>query len=299
MTQILVSVFMLTYNQEEFIAQAIEGVLMQETSFTYQLVIGEDASSDRTRKICEEYAAANPEKIKLLPSYRNLGLINNFIRTYKECNGEYVAICDGDDYWTDPLKLQKQVDFLDSNPDYSIVFTSFQFLFPDGRFLLKDYKLQSRTTGFEDLVFENYICSATVLFRNKAAPDDFPDWLDQCPYGDWPIYLWTTKDGSKVRFIETPTAVYRREIGVSEKMKLTPSKIAWANLKIIENVKKDAAFSPSGRVVQKSTIKSKFKLLACFLRERKVKKAVSLSFDLLLERPIKLIRLYLYLMKKG
>ena len=228
----LVNIFLLTYNQEEFIGQTIESLLAQTTDFRYQLVIGEDCSTDNTRQICEKYAGEYPEKIKLLPSEKNHGLIQNFIRTYKECDGKYVAICDGDDYWIDPLKLQKQVDFLENNPGYSMVFTSFKFLFPDGQMYEKDYSDQSQTTSFEDLIFGNYISSVTALFRNKNTPTDFPDWLGTCPYGDWPLYLWATKDGSKIKYLNDVTAVYRREIGVSEKMKLVPSTIAHENLKL-------------------------------------------------------------------
>ena len=214
MENITVSIFLLTYNQEQFIEQTIQSILAQKTNFRYQLVIGEDCSTDNTRKICEQYAEEYTEKIKLLPSEKNHGLIQNFIRTYRECDGKYVAICDGDDYWTDPLKLQKQVDFLDDNPEYSIVFTSFKFLFPDGRIIEKDYSSQSSITSFKDLVFENYISSVTAMFINKMAINDFPAWLDTCPYGDWPLYLWTTKGGSKIRFLDDVTAVYRTEIGV-------------------------------------------------------------------------------------
>ena len=213
---ITVSIFLLTYNQEKFIGQTIESLLDQKTDFRYQIVIGEDCSKDNTRKICEQNAEEYAEKIKLLPSEKNHGLIQNFIRTYKECDGKYVAICDGDDYWIDPLKLQKQVNFLENNPDYSLVFTSFNFLFPDGRFLEKDYSAQNSTTTFEALIFGNYISSVTALFRNKKTPTDFPDWLDTCPYGDWPLYLWTTKDWSKIKYFDDVTAVYRTEIGVGD-----------------------------------------------------------------------------------
>lgn len=298
MSDIYVSIFMLTYNQEEFIGQAIEGVLMQETNFPYQLVIGEDASNDRTRTICQKYAAENPEKIKLLPSYKNFGLINNFIRTYKECKGKYVAICDGDDYWTDPLKLQKQVAFLDRNLDYSIVFTSFKFLFTNGRFEIKDYEDQRETTRFEDLIFKNYICSATVLFRNRVDPDDFPAWLDLCPYGDWPLYLWTARQGQKIKYLDDVTAVYRREIGVSEKMKSVPSNIAKENLKIVQKIKEDSNFPLNKKQIKKSFHQHQFALLAELYREKKILESMRFGSKLFFLSPYKTVRMYCYLTKK-
>lgn len=298
MSDICVSIFMLTYNQEDYIAQAIEGVLLQETSFNYELVIGEDFSTDRTRAICEEYAAVNPEKIKLLPSNKNFGLIQNFIRTYNECNGKYIAICDGDDYWTDSLKLQRQVDFLDGNLDYSIVFTSFKFLFTNGRFVIKDYGVQKETTGFEDLIFQNYICSATVLFRNKLALDDFPDWLDQCPYGDWPLYLWATRKGEKIKYLSDVTAVYRREIGVSEKMKTVPCKVAKENLEILKYLNKDINFAALYRVVSNSLKTHRFSYLGCLLLEKRFSQLLPINCKLIFTSPLRVVKLYLYILKR-
>ncbi|MGY5850382.1 glycosyltransferase [Salegentibacter sp. F14] len=296
--EIYVSVFVLTYNQEEFIGQTIESILDQETNFKIQLVIGEDCSTDDTRRICEKYEIDYPELIKLLPSKKNHGLIKNFIRTYKECEGKYVAICDGDDYWTDPLKLQKQVDFLESNSDYSIIFTSFKFLFPDGRMVEKNYSNQSTNTNFEDLIFGNYISSVTAVFRNKKTIADFPDWLGTCPYGDWPLYLWTARNGSKIKFLKDVTAVYRREIGVSEKMKLVPSKIALENLKIVKNVGNDSHFPKFQREIKESLLKHQKELLVCHIREHQYFNALQMSFKMFLRTPLKMLHLYAYLIKR-
>lgn len=123
-----VSVRISTYNHIEFIRDCLDGVLMQETKFPVEILIGEDESSDGTRDICIEYAKENPEKIRLfLHSRKNNIAVNNQATgifqntwTYFQARGEYIAECEGDDYWTDPLKLQKQVDFLDYNLDYVI-----------------------------------------------------------------------------------------------------------------------------------------------------------------------------------
>lgn len=119
---IVVSVCMITYNHENYIAQAIEGVLMQQTNFDIELVIGEDCSTDKTRDICMEYASKYHTIIRLLRRKENLGISKNFFNTLNKCTGKYIAICEGDDYWTDPLKLQKQVDFMEMNPEYSVCF---------------------------------------------------------------------------------------------------------------------------------------------------------------------------------
>lgn len=115
-----VSALIVTYNHEAYIAQAIEGILMQETDFPIELVIGEDCSTDRTREICLEYQRKHPELIRLLLNEKNIGMMPNFVQTLQACRGKYVALCEGDDYWTDPLKLQKQVDFLEENLNISL-----------------------------------------------------------------------------------------------------------------------------------------------------------------------------------
>ena len=116
------SVLMLAYNQEAFIREALESVLAQQTTFDFEIVIGEDCSTDTTRSIIQSYQAAHPGKIRGLYRAENVGMIENFIQGYRACQGEYIAMLEGDDYWVDPCKLQKQVDFLESHPDFSICF---------------------------------------------------------------------------------------------------------------------------------------------------------------------------------
>lgn len=124
----MVSVIMLTYNHEKFIVQAIEGVLMQQTSFPVTLYLADDASIDNTSAICSEYALKFPDKIVHLLNENNKGSRLNYINALKRCSSKYIANCEGDDYWTDPNKLQKQVNFLEANPDYSICWTRYKIL---------------------------------------------------------------------------------------------------------------------------------------------------------------------------
>ncbi|QYS90774.1 glycosyltransferase [Flavobacterium covae] len=121
---IKVSVCMITYNHEKYIKQAIESILMQKTNFDFELIISNDNSNDTTHKIIldllEEHI--DSKKIKYLHNKKNLGMMPNFIQAIQNCKGEYIALCEGDDYWTDPEKLQKQVDFLDTNKNFAICF---------------------------------------------------------------------------------------------------------------------------------------------------------------------------------
>jgi len=123
----VVSVHMLTYNHEPYIRQAIEGVMMQKTDFEYELVIGEDCSTDKTREICFEYQKRYPDRVRVLWSHENSYLHmhpagGNYQRTMARCRGEFIAFCEGDDYWTDPRKLQKQVDVMRKHDNVSICF---------------------------------------------------------------------------------------------------------------------------------------------------------------------------------
>ena len=119
-SNILVSIVCITYNHEPYLRQTLEGFLMQETNFPVEIILAEDCSTDGTRSICEEYAAKYLEKIKYIYRDHNVGYNENEYEAMCAASGKYIAYCEGDDYWTDPLKLQKQVDFLEAHPEYSV-----------------------------------------------------------------------------------------------------------------------------------------------------------------------------------
>lgn len=118
----LLSIVTITYNHELYIRKCIEGVLMQQVNFPIEFIIAEDCSTDGTLAVCKGYAEKYPDLIKLITSENNVGAIVNERRAMKAAKGKYIAFCEGDDYWTDPLKLQKQVDFLEENLEYSVTF---------------------------------------------------------------------------------------------------------------------------------------------------------------------------------
>ena len=122
----MLTVVTITYNHEQYIHQCIEGILAQKTSFPVEYIIADDCSTDGTRAICEEYARNYPDIIRLVSSSANVGAVENEQRAFLAAKGKYIATCEGDDYWTDPLKLQKQVDFLESHPEYSVCFHRFK-----------------------------------------------------------------------------------------------------------------------------------------------------------------------------
>ena len=167
----LVSIIMPTYNHEKYIRQAIESVLVQECNFSYQLLIGEDFSTDKTREICQSFADLYPDKIILLPSYKNLGLVLNYKQLFDACNSKYVAILEGDDYWTNENKLQMQIDIMENNEDIGLVHTRTCSLYENGNLKVNTHLKHSNKSGhelFKEYYLDKYsIVPLTVCFRKK------------------------------------------------------------------------------------------------------------------------------------
>lgn len=206
----MVSICLITYNHQEYISTAIESILMQKTNFDFEIIVGEDFSNDGTRKICEEYENQHYNKIKLLPSDKNYGVIPNFIRTLKACNGKYIAICEGDDYWIDPLKLQKQIDFLEGNPDFSLSFHNATIKWdnnskPDSYFCAVD---QKPVSTIENVIKGWFIPSASMVFRSEAIMP-LPEWFSSVYNGDWALQMLTASKG-KIGYLNETMSVYRK-----------------------------------------------------------------------------------------
>jgi glycosyltransferase involved in cell wall biosynthesis len=210
--EILVSVWMTTYNHESYISDAIEGVINQKTNFSWELIIGEDSSTDKTREICLKYKNKYPGKIKLILNTQNIGLIANYNTTLQKCKGKYVAYCDGDDYWPDPFKLQKQVDFLELNKSFELVYTDknvqsgMKIYYSEGKILFADI-------SFETIVLSNMICPSTVLIKAEIAKKYSSSVTETATIRNWltfdyPLWLEISMD-HKIGFIPDATCVYR------------------------------------------------------------------------------------------
>ena len=201
---------MITYNHEKVISQAIEGVLMQKTSFPVELIIGEDGSKDNTKSICLDYQKKHDNLIKLRLQENNIGAIQNFIGCLNACKGKYIAFCEGDDYWTDPLKLQKQVDYLEAHPEISLCFHNAMIKYEgikgkDHLFCDEDIK---KVTTIEDVIKKWYIPSASMVFRNSLITP-LPDWFNNIYNGDYALQLLLAAKG-KVGYINDVMCVYRK-----------------------------------------------------------------------------------------
>ncbi|HCW08963.1 MAG TPA: hypothetical protein DGG95_16530 [Cytophagales bacterium] len=212
-----VSVRLMTFNQEEYIGNAIESILMQQTDFFVEVVIGDDFSTDRTLEILKSYSSTDKIHIKILErgvgdSYwrkrQELGRLYNFRNIIENCTGKYIALLDGDDYWTDPLKLQKQVDLLEADSKLSICFhnvkvhNSFTESIID--FLGTNFKGISEL----DELFEgnNYIPTCSVVYRRNAIV--LPPWFTRLPFGDYGLHIIAARSG-KIKYINETMGVYR------------------------------------------------------------------------------------------
>lgn len=214
----LVTVRVSTYNHFNYIAECLEGILMQKTSFPFEICIGEDDSSDGTRDLCVEYAQKHPQRIRLfLHSRENNIQIDGrptarFQSRYTAYmgRGKYEAVCEGDDYWTDPLKLQKQVDFLDSHPECSLCFHKAEVWSEACDRSLGTLPLSRcrRNSTLEDLLDHCFILTCTVMFR-RGLFGDLPDWYYEVPVGDWPLYILNAQHGD-IGYIDEVMAVYRQ-----------------------------------------------------------------------------------------
>lgn len=208
------TVCMITYNHGDFLLKAVESVLSQETSFHYQLLISDDCSTDDTDGNLQEYLKNHPakERVDYIRRPENLGAMPNFRQTLSEAEGEYVAICEGDDYWTDSRKLQKQVDYLDANPAVSGCFHNVKVLngrasdtlFVDGNAPEKDYVLQ-------DLFQEWFIPTCSMVYRRCAVPM-LPQWVDRSRHGDISLWLHLAKWGP-LHYLPQVMGVYRKHSG--------------------------------------------------------------------------------------
>jgi glycosyltransferase involved in cell wall biosynthesis len=247
---------MLAYNHEAYIRQAIDGVLMQQTDFEYELIISNDSSPDRTNEVINEFVANHPKRkrIKYFNQQQNLGMQSNFTFALKECSGKYIALCEGDDYWTDPLKLQKQVDYISQHENCNLVFTDVQlFEESENKFYHNWARITKDKYEFKDLIEGNVITTCTVLFRNPNNNEEIENWLKVFKIGDYPLYLFLLRNGYAY-YLKDITAVYRQHTGGTFSLKGIENLLK-TNIEILETIKKKNLTKKEFFFVKKSLIK--------------------------------------------
>ena len=227
----LVAIHCFVYNHEPYLRDCLEGFVMQQTNFPFVAIVHDDASTDGSAAIIREYEE------KYLHIFKPIYETEN---QYSKCDGsldrimdeainatgaKYVAMCEGDDYWTDPLKLQKQVDFMEANSEYSLCLTNSIVKFDDREVLAINYIWDTYT--IEDVLNTNALnvksrgdnvvpCAHTSTIFYKKPHEEYPHWMSRCFIGDEPLMIYLAHHG-KVKFINEITSVYRAGVGVSSK----------------------------------------------------------------------------------
>lgn len=215
---LMVSVCCTTYNQVQFIAQTIDSFLMQQTNFQFEVVIGDDCSTDGTSEVLKKYKEKHPEIVKIISAKKNVGAHQNMIDTVKNCKGKYIALCDGDDYWTDARKLQKQVDFLEQNPDYvmcchytRVIDTNENTLYVDPNPLPLVHTYHDLLTGKQEETK-----TATVVYHNSAQIHQLfqKSWYFKCYAADKFLKIFATfNTGRKIYVMPEIMSCYRNHVG--------------------------------------------------------------------------------------
>ena len=220
----IVSVCVQTYNQEKFIGDCLDGILKQKTNFEFEILVGEDESPDNTRAVCLDYGKKYPEKIRLFLHSRenNIKVYGkpspefNYKYNMYHTRGKYIALCEGDDYWIDPLKLQKQVDFLEANEDYGLIYSDITLIGEEGE--IKRYenfekryerirRLYKSGDIFWQLLEKNLINTLTVCARRNLILDYVENFSREYSY-DHSLWLHIASK-SKIKFVNEPWAAYR------------------------------------------------------------------------------------------
>jgi hypothetical protein len=203
-----VSIVSTTYNQEAYVRDAFDSFVAQQTDFSVEIIVADDASTDATPAIIQEYAQCHPHLFRPILRSENLGLNANLTGALSAARGQYIALCEGDDYWIDPLKLNKQVTFLDRHPETAVCFHPVRVIWTDGR--ARDSKFPPfhlrGNLSVETLILWNFIQTNSVVYRRLPRYDDIP--ADVMPL-DWYLHVRHAVHGEIAMLPET-MAVYRR-----------------------------------------------------------------------------------------
>lgn len=208
----LVSIICITYNHESFISQTLEGILEQRTDFDFEVLIGNDASTDGTDTIIKRYVEKH-HNIKYFNRTPNLGANSNFIDLARRVKGKYVAICEGDDFWNDNLKLQNQVDFLENNPEFSICFHPVKVIYEGNPSKYDVFpKSKPENLSLEKLLESNFIQTNSVMYRWRFGVNSDIDFNRIIAPADWYIHLLHAEVG-RIGYIDKIMGVYRKHHG--------------------------------------------------------------------------------------
>lgn len=210
-----VSVLCITYNHEKSIGTAIEGFLSQKINVPYEIIIGEDCSTDNTASIIKVYHKKHPEIIKPIYRKKNIGYMNNFVDTFNNCNGEYIALCEGDDYWIDDRKLKKQIDFLERNKDFSLCSHAVKTVFEN--VIAKDpFVTPLKISSFQDILDHGHFIPTLSIVFKRSALERLPQWFNELWVSDIPLIMLLTLNGKNYYFNDIMGVKRRHPGGITQ-----------------------------------------------------------------------------------
>ena len=213
MDEVLVSIICITYNHERYIAQALDGMLMQDVSFKYEILINDDASTDRTADVIKEYEKQYPGIIKAFYQDENLYSKGVKVLDYllRFANGKYIAICEGDDFWIDRNKLQTQIDFMEKHLDCALTVHSGFYAYENGVIEKKPFRLdtKNRYVSVEEIISHWIAPTASIVYRKSARGTSDIPFLGNLKIGDYPLLVYLSLNGS-VYFFSREMCAYRR-----------------------------------------------------------------------------------------
>lgn len=208
---IKVSIIVLTYNQINYIDDALKSLVDQQAPFAYEIVVGDDCSTDGTIAKLDRWQSKHSSLIRLLKSEKNCGLLSNFIRTFNSCKGKYIAICEGDDYWTNRHKLQIQADFLDNNPSFSTCIHRVVNYYEHNNSKSLSNGRQKAVNTIVDLAKSNFITNVSAMFRATRV-GCLPSWFGDVGTYDYALHMLNALDGD-IYYMPKPMALYRKHQG--------------------------------------------------------------------------------------
>ncbi len=208
--ELKVSIAIITYNQEQYVQEMLNNIVSQVTDFKFEAIVSDDCSTDKTPEIIKEYANRYPDIIKPLFREKNIGVIRNYLDTLNLCDAEFVAICEGDDYWCDPYKLQKQVDFMEAHLDYALCYHPAKMIYVDEEHkpIIIGLSKNENPQSYYELIKANNIPANSVMYRAEYLKQELLKYPNDIYPPDWFTHISVAKHG-KIGYLPDVMYVYR------------------------------------------------------------------------------------------
>lgn len=288
----IVSISCTIYNHEKYIANALDGFLSQKTNFPFEIIAGDDCSTDGTRLIILEYHKKYPNIVKPILWEQNVGAVKNWITILGSCEGEFIANCEGDDYWTNVNKLQVQKDFLDKNSDFSMC-THAVDIVDDTKYTSTYspyYANTKEVNTFEDILKHHFIPTLSLFFRNSCMPQPLPDFFSKVRSGDIAIELILSSRG-KCFYSDKVMGVYtHHDGGITKSAFLHPSDSKEKQYILYEGINNYTNKKYNKEIKRKLAIVD-FQIFKVYLKEKQYKLALESLVSGLIKDPLVLIKI--------